>query len=594
MRGCGWAAVVGLLAASLDQSFAAGEPRAAGPVGDHRELVAVPGKYIAVAAAPLEGCDKLSQLIEVARSMVVARGGPLSDVEYPPVGSASVARTCYISFQGTEALAAEVRRIDGVDYVEHDSLGGIAATGPLSWGLDRIDQSSLPLDNNAFPFRPNSTDVFSGEGVVIYVLDTGINSSHPEFTGRVLQSPDLSGENVVEDENGHGTHVAGVAAGTSVGVATGATIIGVKVCSSDGRCLTSSVVKGVEWATVHAKGSGGILLMSLRMFPSLALDQAVREAVVNRGLIATVAAGNTNQDACTTSPGRAGGSGSVLTVAASTKDDSRAWFSSYGTCTDLFAPGEDIYSAWSGGESLYKYMSGTSMATPHVAGVAAILLAKHAELPALERRATAQTELLSLTNTGVISDTMGSPNRLLQLPTEGQDPDLEPPTVPVIPTGPPSAWVCLDEYWNDGFGCDCGCGGLDPDCDIPGIVLWCNGVPQVDLECINDQCTASNEDGGGIASLPDGETPGGDSGSESDSGVERGVPSETEDTDKLEKGVNTSSAVVFASMSISVGIVAGLAFGRARRLKKGQPEASTTASVNVIAPRAPAGATIHV
>lgn len=234
-------------------------------------------------------------------------------------------------------------------------------TTEIPWGLDRIDQTNLPLSRTFGP-RPN------GSGVRAYVIDTGV-SPHPEFGARLESGasifPDGSG-----DCNGHGTHVAGTIAGSTVGVAPGATIVPVRVLGCNGTGSVGDTISGLIWAVDDMAGHPGQLgVINLSLGGSLnrSLNDAV-EAAVDSGMTVVVAAGNSRQDACNTSPASAA---SAITVAASAIDDSRASFSNHGSCVDIFAPGVDITSTWPGGE--YATLSGTSMASPHVAGAVAIL-----------------------------------------------------------------------------------------------------------------------------------------------------------------------------------------------------------------------------
>lgn len=301
-----------------------------------------------------------------------------------------------------------------------------AARGKVaSWGLDRIDQRK-GLNNK---YEPK----LRGHGVNIYILDTGVNGNHNEFKGRFKYGGDFIKEGNQADQNGHGSHCAGTAAGATYGVAPGANVIGVKVLSGSGSGSTSGVVKGVEWAVKHQKnnfpGQPAVISMSLGGGANKAMDRAVQEAA-KAGNIVVVAAGNDNSDACRYSPARAGGKGramGVLTVMSSTKDDRRSGFSNYGKCADIIAPGSNIVSAWKGGANAKNTISGTSMAAPHVAGVAAQMLEKHDF-----NKAKAQNELLSSGVPGIIKNAMPqSPNLFLQAADDVNRPPTKAPT-----TGP--------------------------------------------------------------------------------------------------------------------------------------------------------------
>ena len=234
----------------------------------------------------------------------------------------------------------------------------------LSWGLDRIDQRALPLDS--LVSRPNS-----GTGVTAYVIDTGIKSSHPEFSGRLLAGfTAVADGNGTNDCNGHGTHVAGTVAGSTYGVANGATLVPVRVLDCSGSGSTAGVIDGINWMINHHQaGVPAVANLSLGGGYSSTLNDAVARAVAD-GIVVVVAAGNSNADACGTSPASAS---SAVTVAASTSSDYKASYSNHGACVDLFAPGSSIVSA--GINSSTATLSGTSMASPHVAGAAAVILA---------------------------------------------------------------------------------------------------------------------------------------------------------------------------------------------------------------------------
>ncbi|SDG45999.1 Peptidase inhibitor I9 [Lentzea fradiae] len=249
-----------------------------------------------------------------------------------------------------------------VDYVERDQVVRVQATqtNPPSWGLDRIDQRNLPLDQR---YTHNST----GSGVNAYIIDTGVRITHRDFGGRARNGYDfVDNDSVAQDGNGHGTHVAGTVAGTSYGVAKQANIIAVRVLNNSGSGTTAGVVAGINWvASNHVKPA--VANMSLGGSASSSLDSAVRGAIT-RGVTFAVAAGNSNANAANTSPARVT---EALTVGSTERTDARSSFSNYGSVVDVFAPGRDITSAWHTSDTATNTISGTSMASPHVAGVVA-------------------------------------------------------------------------------------------------------------------------------------------------------------------------------------------------------------------------------
>lgn len=269
-----------------------------------------------------------------------------------------------------------------VEYVERDSVVHTLGdeTGELEknapWGLARIShRDSLTFsDFNKYLYAADA-----GEGVDVYVIDTGTNTEHVDFEGRAHWGKTIPANDADEDGNGHGTHCSGTVAGKKYGVAKKANVYAVKVLRSNGSGTMSDVVKGVEWAadahTEKAKKGkkgfkGSAANMSLGGGKSPALDRAVNGAV-SAGIHFAVAAGNDNADSCSYSPAAAE---QAITVGASALDDSRAYFSNYGKCNDIFAPGLSILSTWIGSKYAVNTISGTSMASPHIAGLLAYYL----------------------------------------------------------------------------------------------------------------------------------------------------------------------------------------------------------------------------
>ncbi len=271
---------------------------------------------------------------------------------------------------------------------------------PSAWGIDRIDQTGLPL-SSSYTYASN------GSGVQIYVVDTGIRASHSEFTGRVSSGYSaISDANGTEDCNGHGTHVSSIAAGTNFGVAKAATLIPVRVLGCDGSGSISGVIAGLDWiAGQYVDGTPAVVNMSLGGGASSSLDAAVN-SLINRGITVVAAAGNSKVDACTSSPARVAG---AITVAATTNTDTFASYSNFGSCVDLAAPGSAINGAWITGDSATAVLSGTSMAAPHVAGVAAVLLAGGLQQPNIVSLALTD----SATKDAVSSMPAGTVNSLL-------------------------------------------------------------------------------------------------------------------------------------------------------------------------------------
>ncbi|WP_432103482.1 S8 family peptidase [Streptomyces sp. bgisy091] len=273
---------------------------------------------------------------------------------------------------------------------------------PPSWGLDRIDQAGTAGDG-AYTY-PDS----AGGGVTAYVIDTGVRVTHKDFEGRAISGFDaVDNDEDANDGNGHGTHVAGTIAGASHGVAKKAKIVAVRVLDDEGSGTTEQVVAGIDWVTANHQGPS-VANMSLGGSADPALDAAVQKAIAS-GVTFAVAAGNESTDAGEGSPSRVP---EAITVASSTKDDKQSSFSNYGAVVDIYAPGSDITSAWNSGDDATNTISGTSMATPHVVGAAAVYLAGHPD-------ATPEEVAAALTGgatADAISDaTEGTANKLLKI-----------------------------------------------------------------------------------------------------------------------------------------------------------------------------------
>ena len=272
---------------------------------------------------------------------------------------------------------------------------------PVTWGLDRIDQINK-LDPKFKSYSYTST----GSGIDVYVIDTGILSSHSEFAGRIKPGGNfVSDSRGTEDCNGHGTHVAGTVAGTTYGVAKNASIIPVRVLNCRGSGFTSDIIAGINWIISNNSSATSIANMSLGGGASQLLDDAV-SALIATGVTVVVAAGNSAANACNYSPARVG---AAITVAASDSSDRFASFSNFGNCVDIIAPGVSITSAWISSRkcsaNCLNTINGTSMASPHVAGVVARLLSAGAANSVLTSATTGKF-------TGLPS---GTPNRLLYI-----------------------------------------------------------------------------------------------------------------------------------------------------------------------------------
>jgi subtilisin family serine protease len=296
-----------------------------------------------------------------------------------------------------------LRANPNVARIEQDQKVTVETTqnNPANWGLDRIDQRNLPLSAS---YTYNRT----GLGVHFYGIDTGINLTHNDLAGRVGNGFDaVTAGGTAADCNGHGTHTATTAAGTAFGVAKAATVHPVRVLDCGGSGTNAGVIAGIDWVTQNHQ-SPAVANMSLGGGVSATLDAAVAASVTS-GVVYAVSAGNNATDACTQSPAR---EPSAITVAASNKQDKRANFSNFGTCVDIFAPGVGITAGWIGSNSATMTISGTSMASPHVAGVA--LLYREAFPGATPAQVTSAIITNSTANK-IGSPGTGSPNRLLYM-----------------------------------------------------------------------------------------------------------------------------------------------------------------------------------
>lgn len=323
-----------------------------------------------------------------------------------------------------QALAGLIKN-PNVLSVEQDAVVTASQTN-APWGLDRLDQRALPLSTT----YSAPTEAINARA---FIIDTGINKTHVDFGSRVVSgfdafSPSGDGSN---DCNGHGTHVAGTVGGTTYGVAKGVTLVPVRVLDCAGSGTNTGVIAGLDWvASQHQPGQLNVANMSLGGGASSALDTAVNNAIT-RGVTVVVAAGNSNVDACNSSPARVP---AAITVAASDRSDIRASFSNYGSCVDVFAPGVSITSSWIGSTTATNTISGTSMASPHVAGVAALTLQLNGALTPAQLASV----ITANATTGIITSAgTNSPNRLVFIDSNPlTPPPTTPTTIPVVSSVP--------------------------------------------------------------------------------------------------------------------------------------------------------------
>ncbi|MEH0819758.1 MULTISPECIES: S8 family peptidase [unclassified Micromonospora] len=384
-------------AAAAAFAAAASTPALAAPTGEIRyagAADAVSGSYVVVLKGDAVGTANTL----AARTAVPDRAAGLAKRYGGNVGTVwSSALTGY-SAKMTPAQARRLAADPAVAYVEQDRVMTTQGTQTgATWGLDRIDQRNLPL-NSTFTY-PNTAS-----NVRAYIIDTGIRTTHSDFGGRATWGTNTVDTNNT-DCNGHGTHVAGTVGGTKYGVAKSVRLVAVKVLNCSGSGTTAGVISGVNWVTSNAV-KPAVANMSLGGGASTTLDNAVANSI-NSGITYALAAGNSSANACNSSPARVG---AAITVGATTSTDARASYSNYGSCVDIFAPGSSITSAWRTSDTSTNTISGTSMASPHVAGAAALVLSANTSYTP----AQVASYLTSNATTGkVTSPGSGSPNRLL-------------------------------------------------------------------------------------------------------------------------------------------------------------------------------------
>lgn len=362
----------------------------ADPAATHRDAASqvIPGKYIVVLKADVQNPAQ-----EAASLMRAAKGQVHRTFSHAIKGfSASI----------PEAALPGISHNPNVASIEPDQTVHLnQVTSPqnqATWGLDRVDQVDRPL-SLTYAFN------YTGTGVTAFVIDTGIRADHEEFTGRVLPGFNaIADSNGTNDCNGHGTHVAGTIGGTTWGVAKAVQLVPVRVLDCAGSGSLSGVVAGVDWAA-GTNLRPAVANLSLGSSKSTAVNAAVAGAVV-KGITMVVAAGNSNANACNYSPAS---EPTAITVGATTSSDARASYSNYGSCVDIFAPGSAITSAWFSSTTATNTINGTSMASPHVAGIAALALQANpsATPAAVTNFLMSKASVNKLSSLGT-----GSPNRL--------------------------------------------------------------------------------------------------------------------------------------------------------------------------------------
>ncbi len=401
-----------------------------------RRAIAVTAAALAVATggAGIAGADDVQvtvegtqnpaaiegQYIVVMRPGVQAAANRVAAVAEARRNGAQVQQEYGSALQGFAARLPQraldlLRSNSTVAYIEADQTITLNATqSPATGGLDRVDQRALPL-NNSYTYN------FTGSGVTAYVIDTGVRFSHTDFGGRAVTGYDAIDGGSADDCNGHGTHVAGTVGGGTYGVAKGVRVVGVRVLNCQGSGSNSQVIAGIDWVTGnHAPGAPAVANMSLGGSASSALDTAVRNSIAD-GITYAVAAGNSNANACNQSPARVA---EAITVGSTTTADARSSFSNFGTCLDIFAPGSSITSAWYTSDTATNTISGTSMASPHVAGAAALFVQQNGAVSPQAVR----DGLVNSATTGVVTNAgSGSPNRLLYTLGGGSAPPPPPP-----------------------------------------------------------------------------------------------------------------------------------------------------------------------
>ncbi len=376
-----------LLAISAQTSLLFAQPNDQAATHGYPAAKPIPGRYIIIFKPHVANAEQESQ-----NMMRIAKGKVHQNFRHAIKA---------IAISIPESALPSIKNNPNVESIEPDQiiqLNQVSPQNQVSWGIDRIDQIDRPL-NTQYNFN------YTGAGVTAFVIDTGIHTGHSEFAGRVLAGySGVADGNGTNDCYGHGTHVAGILGGSTYGVAKLVSIVPVRVLDCKGSGTLSGVIAGIDWAAGTSLRPA-VANVSLGSSRSTAFNAAVAGAV-NSGITVVVAAGNSTADACNYSPSS---EPTAITVGASTATDARASYSNYGSCVDIFAPGSSITSAWIGSTTATNTISGTSMASPHVAGVAALALQAN---PQATPAAVVSFVLSNASPNRLTSVGTGSPNKL--------------------------------------------------------------------------------------------------------------------------------------------------------------------------------------